>query len=212
MSHIQVSKVHELTPELTGCIERIYTQSFPPEERIDLSGMLAGIDTGDHELFVATSNESPCVGFGILEFLPGSNLLFLDYLAVEPELRNRQIGAAILRKILRDAHEAGWKGVIFEVEPEDEGSAPERELRKRRIGFYERNGGRVLHCAPGYRMPNLVGEGSMRMRLVWIPDDPQSPDLFGETLRRCIQEIFKTVYHKEENDPLLKSILEDLRC
>ncbi len=74
------------------------------------------------------------------------NYLFLDYFAVDKNLRGQGIGGKFLKKVI----ESVQCPVILEVE------LPETEMAKRRIVFYERLGFQ-LNTYP-YRMP-LIAEG-----------------------------------------------------
>ncbi len=68
-----------------------------------------------------------------------NRMLLLDYFAACADIRSRGYGSAALRQ-MREIF-ADWKGIVIEVE-DDEIAAEEsiRDIRKRRIAFYTRNG------------------------------------------------------------------------
>ena len=64
------------------------------------------------------------------------------YLATEPEVRGRGVGAAVLRRMRRDYPDAVF---YFEVEdPAFAADGEERRMMEHRIGFYRRSGYELL--------------------------------------------------------------------
>ena len=124
--------------------------------------------------------------------------------------RNAGLGSRLLQGIAADLALANAAGIIFEVEPPEDGSAEEQALRRRRIGFYQRNGARIVEGAEGYRMPDQSKPGSLRMILMWLPLDQQAEMISGQDLRDCIVSIYTEDYDREPDDPLLQSILRTL--
>lgn len=198
-------QVFQINPQLVKALNEVYTASFPPEQRADLAGELRSLNLQRDALFVARENQA-YLGFGILRWLPGCSLFALDYLAIHPQQRGRQLGSGLLADLKTFAF-ARSDGLIFEVEPADEGSQAER-----RIAFYQRQGGRIIPGPQAYRIPNLAGSGSLPMWLMWIPSDPKRPDLSGKALCDCIQEIYTHLYGKPTDDPLLAQVLQDCGC
>ena len=118
----------------------IMEQSFPLEEYRCYEGQKALLKKPAYRIYAAKEAEQ-ILGFGAVWQL--ENWLFLEHLAVEPQFRNRGIGAELLN-FLAEKH------CCLEVE------LPETELSRRRIGFYQRNGF-FLNNYP-YVQPSL-GEG-----------------------------------------------------
>ena len=71
-----------------------------------------------------------------------STRCFILYLAVNPEMRSRGIGGAILDCVYA---QAGDKIIVLNVEPRDS-AADNHKQRERRIAFYARHG----ICETGY--------------------------------------------------------------
>lgn len=68
-----------------------------------------------------------------------ANMLLLDYFAVCEEVRGKGCGSAALGLLKETCME--WDGMIFEVEDDEEDCMEEeRQIRKKRIAFYEQNG------------------------------------------------------------------------
>ena len=96
----------------------------------------------------------------------------------------------------------------MEVESTELSDGEERELRQRRIRFYRRNGAVMVLDGGAYRMPNLAGEGSLPMCLMWLPilNGVEMPtDL---TLAGLYTLIFSETYSGEKNKPLLHAIIK----
>ena len=65
-------------------------------------------------------------------------MLLLDYFAVCADVRGQGYGSQALALLKEACGE--WEGLIFEVEDDDStDAAEEKEIRRRRISFYERN-------------------------------------------------------------------------
>lgn len=70
----------------------------------------------------------------------GKQVLLLDYLAVLKSYRSLGIGSKFI-KIMKKSFQGEYKAVLAEVEnPDYAKNDKERNLRKRRIKFYQRNG------------------------------------------------------------------------
>jgi ribosomal protein S18 acetylase RimI-like enzyme len=208
---LTINLVRQPTKAQLVVVENIYTVSFPPEERVDFASISADIRAGQHELHLVSQGRTP-IGFAYIATLHSSQVSFGEYIAIAPEYRDRKIGSSLLQYLWATLRERNILGFVFEVEPEDEGTKEERSLRKRRIGFYQRNGADLVNCAPAYEMPNLSGTGSLRMSLMWIALAGGPQELRGELLRSCIRDIYVQIYDRGPNDSLLQGVLAHLVC
>lgn len=102
----------------------IMEQSFPLEEYRPYAAQKALLTDPAYSIYAA-KEEGHILGFAAVWQL--ENWLFLEHLAVDPQLRNCGIGGQLLRYFAE-------KRCCLEVEP------PETDLARRRIGFYQRNG------------------------------------------------------------------------
>lgn len=99
-------------------------RSFPLEEHRPYTAQKALLSNPAYTIFVA-KEQGKILGLAAVWEL--GEWLFLEHLAVEPEQRNRGIGAELLGFLSKQR-------CCLEVEP------PATELTCRRVGFYERNG------------------------------------------------------------------------
>ena len=101
-------------------------------------------------------------------------------------------------------------GLLIEVDPEEAEDGPDVSMAARRIQFYKRLGGHPVAGAPGYRVPNLAGAGSLTMQLMWLPIRSPEQKLEGEKLGRCVAALLVQGYGLQETDPLVQNVLQSL--
>jgi GNAT superfamily N-acetyltransferase len=109
--------------------DEIYSElerSFPSEERRDEPDALAVMDDPSYAVYFALDGE---VRVGLITVWEVSEYLFVEHFAVYEKYRNRGYGKDIL-ELLKSI----GKPIFLEVEP------PLDEMKKRRIGFYQRSG------------------------------------------------------------------------
>ena len=170
---IQLRRITQVNdPDLSRLMD-LYELSFPEEERRDRQQLFRMIELVPDMSFNAVEDNGELCGLTIYWDL--GDFYYMEHLAVFPEMRNRKIGQQILDY---------WKKhlpklQVLEVEPAIEAMAV------RRIGFYERNGFRVIckdYVQPSYRKD----EDSCPLWIMGtdMPDDMQA----------CIQNIKTNVY------------------
>ncbi|MBQ7874141.1 MAG: GNAT family N-acetyltransferase [Oscillospiraceae bacterium] len=113
-------------------IRKLYFEAFPENERFNFNMMLKN-ESGHYETFGFYLDESFC-GFAIL--LNSGDISHILYLATEPELRGKGLGAKALGALGRIKKDMR---IIVDIERELPGCA-ENEIRRRRKNFYLRNG------------------------------------------------------------------------
>lgn len=124
--------------ELTALYREHLTADFPKSELKPLKGMLNLMDHGVYDPLLVTENGQP-VGYAMLWLPHDRQGALLEYFGVIRGLRNAGRGAQILGLL------AERYGQLFcEAEAPTSELPDENELRRRRIGFYERCGFRVL--------------------------------------------------------------------
>ncbi len=198
-----------LSDEAAKQICRIAEESFPPEEREPCQTFLKTIQDGRSILYTA-SDKNTNRGFTKLTPLKNTNIYLMEYLAVETRSRNQGIGGKILQFIKKDLKAVKGLGLILEVEPPEMPGGEEREIRQRRIRFYQRNGAQMVLDGGTYRMPNLTGEGSLPMRLMWLPIKEGGGPPTKLTLSELFTLIFTETYGGEPNEGLLHAIIKAL--
>jgi GNAT superfamily N-acetyltransferase len=196
-----------LSDEAAMQICRIAEESFPPEERDPCQVLIRSIQKGRSILYTA-SEKNIIIGFTTLTPLRETGIYLMEYLAVDKSSRNRGIGGKILQFIKKDLNAPTDTGLILEVERPDEVTGAEREIRQRRIGFYLRNGARMVLDGGVYRMPNLCGDGSLLMHLMWMPMEEGRRLPADLTLHQLISLIFTETY--PENEVLLNTIISEI--
>lgn len=129
--------------ELASLYKTEMVFDFPKAELKPLSGMLRLMERGHYEPLLALEN-GEAVGYAIMWLSGNERGALLEYLGVLRGKRNGGIGGRIL-SLLGERY-----GQLFgEVEALDSRDPAENDLRCRRVGFYLRNGFRVLdyECA-----------------------------------------------------------------
>ena len=122
-------------------LQNLFESAFPPEERPPFSLMTQW----ENHKFLGIYKEDRFVG--LVDFIVYQDLVYVFFFAIEPPFRNQGIGA----EVLKDATKKYEGKRIFLLMDEVEESYADYELRKRRLGFYSRNG---FHYS-GYKVQEL---------------------------------------------------------
>ena len=134
----------------------LYEAAFPANERRDTEWQARALARDTYHMCAATEDGKL---LAIAFYWTHGEELFLEHLAVEPELRGQGIGAAVLREI--------WDlpgKLVLEIEK------PVDAATRRRLRFYEREGLMLApfgYDAPGYQAGTsdcalqLMSEGAM---------------------------------------------------
>ncbi len=129
-------------PEIEIWYHALFSEAFAENERKPLRDILALVGEERYELWGLFDGEQ-MLGYATLWKREGIPLVLLDYLGVSAARRNGGLGAGILTRL----KERGCP-IVTESELPVAGDADgENEIRRRRIGFYRRNG-----FAPAYEM------------------------------------------------------------
>jgi GNAT superfamily N-acetyltransferase len=198
-----------LSDEAAMQICKIAEESFPPEERDPCQVLIGSIRKGKSILYTAVE-KNEIIGFTTLTPLRDTGIYLMEYLAVDKSSRNQGIGGKILQFIKKDLRGTKDAGLILEVEPPNEVTGDEKEIRQRRIRFYLRNGARMVLDRGAYRMPNLCGEGSLPMHLMWLPIKEGERMPAALTLLQLFTLIFTETYPEKENDSLFNAIISEI--
>ncbi len=172
---IQFNRV--INPADLDSISELYQDSFPPEERRDFFELKQLIS--EDELFINQIIIENKKVAGLCIFWVFSEFVFIEHLAVNPELRGIGIGEGTL-SVLRDK----FKVLILETE------LPFDEMSKRRIKFYERNGFGLLeqqYFQPSYG--NNKPEVELKIMCT-------NKNISNEKLDEYLFQIWKKVYRK----------------
>ena len=167
--------------ELSALYREEMVYDFPKSELKPLGAMLRLLEMGQYDPLVVTENGER-VGYAMM-WLPKSRQgALLEYLGVLRGKRSAGLGAQILPLL------AQRYGQLFgEAEAPTSEDEAENHLRRRRIGFYERNGFRVLdyECA-------LFG-----VHFKCLYRGPQTDDRAVEQLHRSVYADYFSPQHME---------------
>lgn len=129
--------------ELTALYRTDLVRDFPKTELKPLRGMLSLMDRGKYDPLAVVEGEET-IGYAMVWLPVERTGALLEYFGVRPQFRNGGLGGRVLDLL------AQRYGQIFgEAEALDDPDPAVNELRRRRLGFYRRNGFRVLdyECA-----------------------------------------------------------------
>lgn len=125
--------------ELAEVFQTHMTQDFPADELKPLEVLQALQKKGVYRCY-GFYDKKQLVAYALLVQQPQGSYLLLDYLAVCAPFRSHGYGSQCLQ-LLKEACQEQYHGLLAELEqPEMTNDAAEKEIRQRRIGFYERNG------------------------------------------------------------------------
>lgn len=147
-------------------------------------------------MLAALDESGKFIGLVNYDFCSDFRAALLWYLAAIPEVRNQGIGSKCYQELVRRSKEWGARAIVFEVElPEHSDDA---DLARRRIGFYKRQGARLL---TGIHYLQTVGSHQplTPMNIMVHPLEPMTPPeafdiakaLFGELLTQTGELAFE---------------------
>ena len=126
-------ELHPILPAERNVLRTLYRRAFPPDELLSWSTLERLAREGKAELLTVWDN-GPA---GILVTFPTPELVLGVFLAILPERRCGGIGTTVLETV-RSRYAP--RPVCLEIEAPEELGAPNPEQRRRRKGFYLRNG------------------------------------------------------------------------
>lgn len=131
-------KLNELSREELSALYRArMTQDFPPQELKPLKSMLELMAEGRYQA-LGLCEGADLLGYALVWREPEVPFVLLDYLGTLPGVRNRGLGGQLLDQLADYYREE--RGIFGEAEAPEEGDSAGAELRRRRLGFYLRNG------------------------------------------------------------------------
>lgn len=160
-------------------LEMIYSlmeKSFPSDEYRTKAATGALFDDPAYRVIGRRDGDKICAIAAMWEL---ESFLFIEHLAVDPEMRCGGIG----QSLLREAMEESKLHVCLEVE------LPETDIARRRIGFYERNGF-FLNDYPYYQPPMAEGKSKVPL-LIMTSGRRISPDEFASLRDLLYRKVYK---------------------
>ena len=106
---------------------KLYEKSFPVHERRSPAAHIRAMEDPEFFVCAATDQIDPDRLAAILFFWIHDRILYVEHIAVDPDLRGKHIGSQLLKTLI-DTHR-GYR-IILEIDP------PEDETSVRRFRFY----------------------------------------------------------------------------
>ncbi len=158
-------------------IYSIMAQSFPLDEYRGYAGQQALMNDPVYSIFAETdANGCVCAFIAIWDL---EEFLFIEHLASLPQCRNMGLGSKLLQYVL----EHHSKQACLEVE------LPDREIARRRIGFYERNG---FHINPyDYCQPALSPNRSPVPLRIMTSGNTVDAETFSKIKDRLYRRVYR---------------------
>ncbi len=166
-----------ISSELFEDFYDIMTSSFPKEERRTREGFLELIKSSEkYRIYALLDGEKLVAFFSIWEL---EGFTFGDHFAVSENLRNKGLGAELLKKVLQNSQ------LPFILEAE----LPDCEIAQRRQDFYTRNGFKINHF-PYLLPPMQEGCQAIPMHILSYPES------LSESEFKTVKEtLYKEVYN-----------------
>ena len=96
---IQISQVYANDSNSLKFIERIYTESFPLDERRDFSEVIRLLEENDNFFIVLLSDENKAVGF--ISYWEWNDFSYVEHFAVDSSCRGSGYGATAMTELLK---------------------------------------------------------------------------------------------------------------
>jgi acetoin utilization deacetylase AcuC-like enzyme/GNAT superfamily N-acetyltransferase len=138
------------------------------------------------------------------------NATLLDFIVVDPVVRQRGIGGALYEALREYLQRLRSSGLYLEVRPdapELESDPARRRENRARIRFYERYGARVI-AGTSYehkRPDRAEGEPYLMFDSLGEPREPS-----GDEVRAIMRAVLYRKYHYATDDPYPRSIVESV--
>lgn len=172
----QLVSADTLDAEQTHGLRQIYEGGFAEQLRAPWSEIVPDRATNEDALALVLGGEP--VGFALVRALADTGRVFLRYLVIDGRQRGRGIGGILWQHLTAYVRRRGFSMLIWDVEHPDEPAIDpdEREVRLRRIGFYERLGGSLLPIGE-YVNPHEHDGATL-----WVPMRLMATSLDGGTV------------------------------
>lgn len=217
---ISFRQVHDLDAEGYGLIRdqsnRIFRSAFPYDpggfERIARIMARRAEDDFEPILLVSLDRRRDITGFAFFLYFPDLRLAYLQHIASDPERPARGIGGALYEAVREILERKGARAVLLDVPVTDADKIEEPDrlpVNKKRLGFYERYGARIIEGTGWDRQPNLRN-GSFLTHLLFHPFGTTSR-LRRADARKAARRILCAQYGYEAADPFVERIVRSFK-
>ena len=188
--------IRTITFEQTAEIYNAYIHlHFPQEEIKPLKNIQRMWENGSYQalaMYEQKEHEAKLIGYAFCAMAPNCRMLLLDYLAIVEEYRGLGMGGIFLKEMRKCLSK--YEGILIETEDIDFASnEEERQIRKMRDAFYERNG--VVRS--GIKS-TIYGVHFANWQL------PVSQVLADEECKRNLEKIYKVMVPGDKNKMFVK--------
>ncbi|MGC2570469.1 MAG: GNAT family N-acetyltransferase [Candidatus Nitrosopolaris sp.] len=190
--------------EFEQCI-KIYNSSFPSNEIRPVQKVVETLKHDEnYHLYVSIDNSS-VIGISLMYAFKALRFGLLDYIAVIPNYRGRDIGKDLFNFTLEKFGSlvSNGIGLLMEIQKESGLHPEESAIRKNRISFYTLLGSKVL-VGVNYLLPPLhYGVEPEEMHLM-IKPLTNIRQLSKASVIRFVRAIYSTIYEYPHDDLLHK--------
>ena len=161
----------------------------------------------DPLLLVAENRAGQVIGICFVFYFPELNFGYLQYIASDPKRASRGIGGALYEAMRELLAARGGQGLLLDVPPDDAEIVADRlslPLNRKRIGFYERYGARIVEGSEWDVTPNLRNKYFLTMLMF----DPlgRARRLRRAKARAAVKRILVSQYGYKTGDPFVERI------
>lgn len=181
---------------------RIYEESIPSRERKPRAAIAALVNRPDYEILLARRS-GRVIGFSVL-FRPLQEPFgLLEYMAVQENCRNGNVGATLFQRTLARREAL----LLIEVDS-DRIVAPDQEIRQRRQRFYRRLGCLQVEGLP-YILP-WPAEGPPPEMDLMIHLPPDAGRIPKSRLESWLKIVYQEVYGCSPDDLRIVRMMESV--
>jgi acetoin utilization deacetylase AcuC-like enzyme/GNAT superfamily N-acetyltransferase len=165
-----------------------------------------------YRVFLMTAEQirGRVIAFALVFHFPELNSSLLDFIVVDPEVRQRGTGGALYEAVREFLIRLGSRSLYLEVRPDAPEDEPDPKIRREnasRIKFYERLGARVIRGTEYERA--RPGRAMGEPYLMFDPLGPERTPSAGE-VRAIIEAILFRKYKYAPDDPYARSIVDSV--
>ena len=220
-----IKAIKDINSDLLQEVLEILYESFPEEEREEdekikerlMMSVNSRLQNGKSFHVLAGSEGGVVVAFSIYLYNANYGLGFLAYFATDQKVRGRGYGTKMFKGLLKhlqtiaEQYENELKGLCWQLErPKDVSDEKEVNKRKRRIHFYEKNGGILLPWI-NFKEP-LKEDGVSCYYLMYHPSSSNQENRITPLLQKnIIDYLYLDCYEVNEQDKDYISALKSVK-
>jgi len=162
----------------------------------------------DPLLLVAENRANQIIGICFVFYFPELNTGYLQYIASDPKRASRGIGGALYEAMRELLAGRGGQGLLFDVPPDNPAIVANKQslpINRKRIGFYERYGARIVEGSEWDVTPNPRNEYYLTMLMY----DPlgRARRLRRARARAAVTRILVSQFGYRTGDPFVERIV-----